>query len=159
LRVPKRVSVVGRERGQAIVELSLVAPLLLLLVVVGVDIGRAFLVHNALTNSVREGARYGITHPSDPTGMRARVQAELSGATVSVADSEIHVMWVPANPVGSGCAAVTETELLASYQANKACYPYMKVKIDYSYVPMTPMAGTFMNAGVNLHAAVSMAIE
>jgi Flp pilus assembly protein TadG len=145
--------------GQAMAELALVAPMLLLLVVVGLDFGRAFLVHNALTNSVREGARYGITHPSDATGMRSRVQAELSGATVSVANSEIHVLWAPASPAGSGCGGVTETEALATYQANKACYPYAKVRIDYTYVPMTPLAGQFMGGGANLHAAVTMGIE
>ena len=141
------------------VEFALVAPLLLLLVVGGVDFSRAFLVHNALTNSVREGARYGITRPTDPPGMRALAKAELTSSTVTIADSDIHVLWAPANPPGSGCSLVLETETLATYQANKACYPFVKVKIDYTYVPMTPLAGQFMGGGVNLHAAVTMGIE
>src|ERR1700682_3277359 len=116
------------ERGQSMVEFALVAPLLLLLVVGGVDFSRAFLVHNALTNSVREGARYGITRPPDPPGMRALAKAELTSSTVTIADSDIHVLWAPANPPGSGCSLVLETETLATYQANKACYPFVKVK-------------------------------
>src|ERR1700682_98490 len=147
------------ERGQSMVEFALVAPLLLLLVVGGLDFSRAFLVHNALTNSVREGARYGITHPNDPTTMTARAKAELTGATVSIADSDIHVIWAPASPPGSGCGAVIETEILATYQANKACYPFVKMRIDYTYVPMTPLAGQVMGGGANLHAAVTMGIE
>jgi len=55
-----------RRRGQSAVELALVLPLLLLLLLGAVDLGRAFGVWMALSNAAREGARYGCQDPYDP---------------------------------------------------------------------------------------------
>lgn len=45
------------ERGGAVVEFALVAPLFLLLVFAAIDVGRAFYTVNQLATAVREGAR------------------------------------------------------------------------------------------------------
>lgn len=47
-----------RQRGVAIVEFALVLPLLLLLVVITTEFGRAVYEYNAVVKSVRNGARY-----------------------------------------------------------------------------------------------------
>ncbi len=47
-----------RQRGVAAVELALVLPLLLVLAMATVDIGRAIYHHSLLTQSVREAVRY-----------------------------------------------------------------------------------------------------
>ncbi len=49
-------------RGQAMVETALILPLLVLLAVVTVDLGRAFYYQEAIANVTREGARWGATH-------------------------------------------------------------------------------------------------
>lgn len=46
------------DRGQAIVEFALVAPLLLLLIMGIVEFGRAWNAHQVITDAAREGARY-----------------------------------------------------------------------------------------------------
>ena len=45
-------------RGQELIELALVLPLLLLLLAGGVEFGRAFYTYNILTKSVRNAARF-----------------------------------------------------------------------------------------------------
>jgi Flp pilus assembly protein TadG len=49
------------ERGAAMVEFSVIAFLLLVMVFGMIDYGRYFLIRADLTNAVREGARYGAT--------------------------------------------------------------------------------------------------
>jgi Flp pilus assembly protein TadG len=53
-----------RERGATLVELALVAPMLALLAVGVVDIGRAYRVKTHLANAAWEGARYAQFFPS-----------------------------------------------------------------------------------------------
>lgn len=47
-----------RQRGLAAAEAAVVLPLLLLLFLATAELGRAFLHHNTLSKSVRDGARY-----------------------------------------------------------------------------------------------------
>ena len=51
--------------GQSLVEFALVLPLLLMLVIGAMDIGRMFYYKVALTNAAREGANYLAYHPDD----------------------------------------------------------------------------------------------
>ncbi len=48
----------ARQRGAVLAEMALVTPILLLLLLVTADLSRAFIEHNTLTKSVRNGARY-----------------------------------------------------------------------------------------------------
>lgn len=60
-------------RGQSIVELALALPLLLLLLLGTIDIGRVFFDYVQLRNAAREGAGYGAHFPTDEVGIEARV--------------------------------------------------------------------------------------
>lgn len=53
----------GKDKGQAAAELALLLPLLLLILLGCLDVGRAFSVWLTLTNGAREGARYGASFP------------------------------------------------------------------------------------------------
>ncbi|WP_051292914.1 TadE/TadG family type IV pilus assembly protein [Citrifermentans bremense] len=55
------------QKGQAMVELALLLPLLLLIVFGITEFGRAFYIKNALTNAAREGARRASVTSTDPT--------------------------------------------------------------------------------------------
>ena len=50
------------ERGQSLVEMALVLPLLLALTVGLIDAGRAVYAYNAIARAAREGARYGAVY-------------------------------------------------------------------------------------------------
>ncbi len=61
------------KRGQALVELAISVPLLLLILLGTVDFGRVFFDYIQLRSAVREGAGYGALKPTDIAGMKARV--------------------------------------------------------------------------------------
>ena len=77
----------GTKDGQGIVELALAMPLLLLLMLGTIDIGRVFYDYIQLRNAVREGAGYGARMPNDTAGIISRVTSHgiPSSTTVSVA--------------------------------------------------------------------------
>ncbi|RPJ21272.1 MAG: pilus assembly protein [Planctomycetaceae bacterium] len=73
-RVVKRSE---REEGQGLLEFSLVAVLMFMLIFGIIDFGRLFFAYATMSNGVREGARYGIIHPNEDADIEARAQAML----------------------------------------------------------------------------------
>jgi hypothetical protein len=74
-----------RLRGQSLVELALIAPILILLIVVILDLGRIFAASVGVTNSAREAASWGsqsIAGSIPVATLRSVAAAEGSGARV-----------------------------------------------------------------------------
>jgi len=82
-----------REQAQSVVELALLLPVLLLLILGTVEIGRSFRVYMTLNNAAREGARWLTTHPSDSAGTRTLVTTE--AARVGLSASQITITITP----------------------------------------------------------------
>ena len=61
-------------RGQSLVELALALPVLLLILLGTLDLGRVFFDYIQLRGAVHEGAAYGARHPTDDAGIVARVR-------------------------------------------------------------------------------------
>jgi Flp pilus assembly protein TadG len=59
--------------------LALLMPLLALLMLGALDLGRAFIAYTRLTNVVREGALYGGHFPDQTAAIRARAYGEAAG--------------------------------------------------------------------------------
>ncbi len=57
------------QRGQDLMEYALVLPIMLLILMSILDLGRVVYVYSSLHNSVRDGARYGIISPTDAAGI------------------------------------------------------------------------------------------
>lgn len=55
----------ARSRGQSLAELALVLPVILLIVMLALDFGRAFFSWVTITNASRVGASYAATNPTD----------------------------------------------------------------------------------------------
>ena len=53
----------AQTRGQSLVEFALVLPVLLLIVLIGLDFGRSFLAWVGLNNAARIAANYASVHP------------------------------------------------------------------------------------------------
>lgn len=68
------------ERGQSLVELAVMLPLLAVIVFGAVDVGRAFFAYGAIANAAREGALYASLFPADGAGVQAAVAAELGSS-------------------------------------------------------------------------------
>lgn len=72
----------GGNRGQALVEFSLVFPLMLLLVFGLIDLGRLVYANNALAEAAREGARWGSVQArssTDIAGIEAYTVGQVAG--------------------------------------------------------------------------------
>jgi len=65
-RISNRATASRRERGVAAVEAALVLPVLLLLIMGIIDLGRAFATKQEVTHATREAVRvYAVTHDHD----------------------------------------------------------------------------------------------
>ena len=89
----------NNHHGQSMVEFALVLPLLLLLIIGAMDIGRLFYVKMVLTNAAREGANYMAFHPDDDDDDDFQ---ELLDGTYEVieAEGEIFSIEIVASEVG-----------------------------------------------------------
>ena len=70
-----RIGTRHHERGSNLVEAALVMPLLLFMMAIVADLGRAYFVSIAVIDAAREGARYGVTNQNSAE-MCARASAE-----------------------------------------------------------------------------------
>jgi Flp pilus assembly protein TadG len=61
------------ERGQDVVEFAIIFTVLFFVLMGIFDMGRAVYSYSVLFNAAREGARYGIIHPTDTAGIKAAV--------------------------------------------------------------------------------------
>lgn len=83
-----------RQKGQDLLEYALALPIVLILLMSILDLGRVVYVYSALHNSVRDGARYGIISPGDAAGIEAVVRAK----AVGLDPAELDVLVVQPEP-------------------------------------------------------------
>ena len=73
------------QRGTALIEFTLVLPLLLVLTVAAVDFGRAFFVKGVVEQAAREGVRLrAVTTAADSAMVRARVEQVMNSSGVGI---------------------------------------------------------------------------
>lgn len=71
-----------RSRGQALAELALVTPVLLLLMLVAGDFGRLFFTYVAVNNAAREATYYAAANAADPAYNQASYDAAAANAAL-----------------------------------------------------------------------------
>lgn len=65
--------------GQSLVELALMLPVLLLILLGVLDLGRLFFAQVTLSNASREGARFGMTDSTNSNGIKSAAVNESAG--------------------------------------------------------------------------------
>lgn len=97
--------------GQSLVELALALPMLLLIMLGTIDIGRVFFDYVQIRNAAREGAGYGAHFPTDTAGIQNRVTQHgvPAGTTVSVVCSSCGTSGGVATGVGTITVTVQRT--------------------------------------------------
>ncbi len=139
------------ERGASLVEFALTLPLLLLVLVAAVDLGRAFYTYVAITNAAREGARFGASFPSNTSGIRDRVRKEVENTNLTIPDGQI------ASP-----QCYTYVDDSYAYGSSVACSSavsgdYIKVQVNY---PFNFITGYVIGLGsVTMSQSATMAIH
>jgi Flp pilus assembly protein TadG len=119
-------------RGQTLVEYALMLPILILIVIMLVDLGRAVYYYSVVFNAAREGARWGIIDPEDTAGIEAAAKAKITGI----------------NPADVTVVSAMPTE------------DTIRVTVSYSFAPVTPLVGNFLSGGtLTLQSQSTMQVE
>jgi len=117
-----------RQRGQGIVEFLLVLPLLLIVAVGVLDLGRIFFGLITVSNASREGARYLSFNPKDisnPSGpfydTKQAAVDEAVGSIISLTPANVTAMCSPTTTDLNGdqtCATSSMGTVTVNYQIN-----------------------------------------
>lgn len=74
------------ERGQSLVEVALAMPVLILILVGILDLGRAYFTYVTIADAAAEGAAYGALHPGDTVEILERAVDASNGLVVLASD-------------------------------------------------------------------------
>jgi Flp pilus assembly protein TadG len=99
----------ARTRGQSLVELAVVSPLLLMMILSMVDFALAFNTNIMIRNAVAEGGYYAAQNPGDDAGIRGQILHELRNLNPAVTNADITVTACVARTTGP------ETEIAVAY--------------------------------------------
>jgi len=86
-------------RGQSLVEVALVLPIIIMIMLGLLDFGRAFYTLVALHDAADEGASYASIRPNDFAGIQQRA-AEASTRLIPINQADVSVIHPPALAVG-----------------------------------------------------------
>jgi Flp pilus assembly protein TadG len=164
-------------RGQSLVELALLLPLLALIMLGTIDLGRAFFAHQRLTNAVKEGALFGMRYPTyltatstnplnnnsaDPNNVVYQVRQEGAGAD-GTADPNLTITVSANSSSDVLCYAGRSTTLLATGSFPGDCTKAstgdtIQVRATYAFQPLTKQIIGIVGAPLQLRATVRMVI-
>jgi hypothetical protein len=135
-------------RGQSLVELAIVLPVLLLLLGGAIDLGRAFFARVAIENAAKEGALYGATDPEcddagtgcgDPRNVEWHIRNEAPG---------VDLTWTAQCLRGGAPIALTSCEADDTY----------RVSIVATFNLVTPLLGAVLGDGVQLQTTATAVV-
>ena len=119
-------------RGQSLVEWALILPVLLLVLMVIIDLGRVTYTYSALFNSTREGARYATIYPDDTSGITAAVRRMAVGLDPS----------------------------LITVTTSRPTARTVRILATYRFAVVTPIAATFLGSNtITLRTQTTMRTE
>jgi hypothetical protein len=162
MRVPRlRHPDSSRNRGQALVETALVLPILVMLLLLGIDLGRVFFTSIDLRNAAHEATMQGGVEPDvtcadlkvivDREMQRSTPDDAICGALSTEVDrvyiTNVECEWVDAG-LGDDCSADT--------------YPpdadiRYSVRLDYRFQPVLPFVGLLVGQGMG--GSLPIAVE
>lgn len=147
----------GRPKsGQSVVELALMMPLIALLLVGVVDLGRMFFCYTRLTDAVKEGALFAIHSPSyvdatsssgsaDPQNIKYQTKQEARGA-LNLTDGDIIVTCYSGTSASvKPCSSATSGDTV-------------KVSATYAFVPITTELVSFFGTSWTLRKSATMMV-
>lgn len=154
----------GGRCGQSLVELALIMPLLALLLIGAVDLGRAFIAYTRLTSVVREGALYGSHFPASTAEIQNRAYGNANGqlgtnnvdviiATTDIRCYEKQTMTLVAAMTPGNCTALNAggTSLIEPGDS-------IQVTAHYVFRPITAQLIRLLPANYQLNKSARMVI-
>jgi Flp pilus assembly protein TadG len=141
------------QRGQGLVELALVLPLLLLMALALFDAGRAVLFQTELNNSSRAGARVAVVNQSN--------DASCAEQTFKCAAADLATAMA-IGPASIPDVAITDRVGNTVVTSSDDCMIYgncsVTVSVGYVFQPVTPIIGSLIGP-INLTGSTTMQIE
>jgi len=125
----------SNSKGQALVELAFVLPILLLIVMGIVEFGRIFNAYLIVTNASREGARYASVDSSD-----TEIYYAIENLTSTLDQSQISISISP------------------NFSSRTSGNP-VEVSIDYNIDIIAPVIGAIIPNPFTVSAKTTMRIE
>jgi Flp pilus assembly protein TadG len=121
------------EQASSVLETALVLPVLVLLLCVAVDLGRACTIAIATASAAHAGALYGASNPTDTAGM-------IAAASLDAKD------WTLVTPVATyGCQCSDGTNAIVACTSAPSCsfnsVYYVQVTTTSIFTPMLPYPG------------------
>jgi Flp pilus assembly protein TadG len=110
----------NNQRGQSIIEISLITPLLLIALYVPVDFGISFFIGNLTQTAVREGARIG-------SGLQK------SGEVPDLIFSSVEADTVKTEVVSRLPAYLTNKKITVKFYTGTACMEFVEVTVQGQY--------------------------
>ena len=151
-----------QKRAQALAEMAVMVPFLVIGMMGMLDLGRAFYYQIAITNAVREGARYAVqpyylglnpscaTPPQNPgtncqTASDGQIQQhvldELAGTGINMASSDIHVLPNQIDRVNDIIGATPTSQ-----------YP-ISVSASFKFYFITPIIGSLIGDPLTINTS------
>src|ERR1700761_6353036 len=134
------------EQGSSLVEAAVVLPMLLLILIGVVDLGRYFYLANEVAGASHSGAIYGSQHASDTTNMVNAAKLDAPNVT----GMTVNATW--------GCECSDGTSASASCTTTPTCSTnvvyYATVKASANYSALFPWAG--MPSPLTLSSSTTM---
>ncbi len=132
--------------GQSLVEFTLILPLLVLITVIILDLGRVAYYYSAVYNAAREGARYGIVNPGNVSIICSKAQPISINAVLSC--------------VNSSPCDTSQNEVCVNKDTDDPLNSYIEVTVVYQYQPVTPLVAQFLGSGsLPIASTAKMKIE
>ncbi len=151
-------------RGQSLVEFALVLPLLALIVLGALDLGRAFFTLIVITNAAREGARYGTIwfdddYSNNIIGIKNSAIRDASQSGVSLSSTGVScsrdVNFANEFLCDTGDVDIsgTDRQVEGSYDSKCDRGQPITVSVTYSF---SPVLGLILGSSIDMTREVEM---
>lgn len=142
----------GNQNAQAIIELALILPILLVLIVGAVEFGRLFFTKIILTNAAREGAYYMTTHSTDASSCGYACTV----GTFNAAYNEALSSGVTLNPGDVAIAITADPEAATDLYKAKIT---VQTQVNDMLILGFFMGSVFHLTGSNENVTISSSVE
>ena len=112
--------------GQGLTEFALMLPVLMLILLGALDLGRVYNAYVAIANASREGARYGMTNPSKTDSIKTFTQQEASASGINIQTSDISI----------NCFRYSDGSSVVCDSASNGDKIEVKAKFDFQFMTL-----------------------
>ncbi len=144
-----------RERGASIVELALIAPVMVLLVMGVLDLGRAYRMNIRLENAAREGAAFAQVYPNDVTcGPSGNIRGQVEREEPSLKATPAFTVVVEGQDAGG-----TFTPMSGCTGTVASAGERVRVRVSARYDIMTPLVAQAVGGSLTLTGDAEVRVQ